>query len=176
MKVSSVDVDAVGLGDDILYQPYFVCIRQGDEATIIEYGKSQGTTEKGEIYLSMIDKESPLHVRFYAFGNGEDELEVTDAQILKLSLTSADCRGDTTKDEGTNMCVQKCHEMCDPLKGMPGYSNVVALKFIFCLDCGSLRKHNQFTLGYKILDKGNLYLDQIRNVTSLGKTQFCACC
>ena len=72
--MSSVDVDAVGLGDDILYQPYFVCIRQRNEATVIEYGKSQGTTEKGEIYLSMIDKENPLYVRFYAFGNGVDEL------------------------------------------------------------------------------------------------------
>ena len=135
--MSSVDVDAVGLGDDILYQPYFVCVRQSNKATIIEYGKSQGTTEKGEIYLSMIDKERPLHVRFYAFGNGEDQLEVTDAQILKLSLTKADCRGDTKKDEETNMCVQKCHEMCDPLKGMPAFLNVIALKFIFCLDCSN---------------------------------------
>ena len=113
-----MDVDAVGLGDEILYQPYFVCIKQDEKATVIEYGKSQGTTENGEIYLSMIDKERPLRVRFYAFGNGEDPLEVTDAHILKRSLTKAECKGDTHKDQDSDMCVQKCHEMCDPLKGM----------------------------------------------------------
>lgn len=119
LKVSSVDVDAVGLGDEILYQPYFVCVKQEPDATVIEYGKSQGTTEQGEIYLSMIDKETPrLHVRFYAFGNGEDGLEITDAHVLKRSLTKAECKGDTTKQVGTNMCLQKCHEMCDPLKGI----------------------------------------------------------
>lgn len=116
--MSSVDVDAVGLGDEILYQPYFVCVKQEPDATVIEYGKSQGTTEKGEIYLSMIDKEKlNLHIRFYAFGNGEDALEITDAHVLKRSFTKAECKGDTSKDEGTNTCVQKCHEMCDPLKG-----------------------------------------------------------
>lgn len=116
--MSSVDVDAVGLGDEILYQPYFVCVKQEPDATVIEYGKSQGTTEKGEIYLSMIDKEKPnLHIRFYAFGNGEDALEITDAHVLKRSFTKAECKGDTLKDQGTNTCVQKCHEMCDPLKG-----------------------------------------------------------
>ena len=114
-----MDVDAIGLGDEILYQPYFVCVKQEPDATVIEYGKSQGTTEQGEIYLSMIDKEkSRLHVRFYAFGNGEDGLEITDAHVLKRSLTKAECKGDTTKHVGTNMCLQKCHEMCDPLKGM----------------------------------------------------------
>ena len=119
LKVSSLDVDAIGLGDEILYQPYFVCVKQTPDATIIEYGKSQGTTEKGEIYLSMIDKEKPvLHVRFYAFGNGEDSLEVTDAHVLKRSLTKAECKGDTNKDADTNVCIQKCHEMCDPVKGM----------------------------------------------------------
>lgn len=107
------------MGDQILYQPYFVCVTQEPDATIIEYGKSQGTTEKGEIYLSMIDKEKTrLHVRFYAFGNGEDALEITDAHVLKRSLIKAECKGDTTKDVGTHMCIQKCHEMCDPLKGM----------------------------------------------------------
>ncbi|XP_068718689.1 uncharacterized protein [Montipora capricornis] len=117
LKVSSVDVDAVGLGDEIMYQPYFVCVKQENDATVIEYGKTQGTTEHGEIFLSMIDKEKPLHVRFYAFGNGEDDLEVTDAHVLKRSLTKAKCKGDTEKDEETNICVQKCNGMCDPLKG-----------------------------------------------------------
>ena len=133
LKVSSVDVDAVGLGDEILYQPYFVCVKQEPDATVIEYGKSQGTTEQGEIYLSMIDKENPrLYVRFYAFGNGEDTLEITDAHVLKRSLTKAECKGDTTKDVGTNICIQKCHEMCDPMKGMTvclnGIYDILVLK------------------------------------------------
>lgn len=113
-----MDVDAIGLGDEILYQPYFVCVKQEPDATTIEYGKSQGTTEEGEIYLSLIDKEKPvLHVRFYAFGNGEDALEVTNAHVLKRSLTTAECKGDTSKDPDTSMCVQKCHELCNPVKG-----------------------------------------------------------
>lgn len=115
--MSSIDVDAVGLGDEILYQPYFVCVKQ-DDATVIEHGKSQGTTEHGEIFLSMIDKENQLRVRFYAFGNGEDALEETDAHVLKRSLTKAKCKGDTKKDEATDICVQKCNGMCDPLKGL----------------------------------------------------------
>lgn len=126
--MSSVDVDAVGLGDEILYQPYFVCVKQEPKATVIEYGKSQGTTEKGEIYLSMIDKDKPLHVRFYAFGNGEDTLEVTDAHVLRRGLTTAECKGDTHKDENTDMCVQKCHEMCDPLKGMPALKSQIVFQ------------------------------------------------
>ena len=143
--MSSVDVDAVGLGDEIMYQPYFVCVKKENDATVIEYGKTQGTTEHGEIFLSMIDKEKPLHVRFYAFGNGEDALEVTDAHVLKRSLTKAKCKGDTEKNEETNICVQKCNGMCDPLKGICLICwNLVMLSFLNSYGCVCILDDHSF--------------------------------
>ena len=116
--VSSVDVNAVGLGAEILYQSYFVCVKETSKSTVIEYGKSQGTTEFGDVYLTMIDRDDPLFVRFYSFGNGEDPMEVVDAHILSRHLTKAHCRGDTVHDQQTNMCEQDCHVLCDPNEGM----------------------------------------------------------
>ena len=115
--VSTLDVSAVGLGADILYQSYFVCVKESSESTVIEYGKSQGTTEKGDVYLTMIDRDDPLYVRFYSFGTGEKSLEVVDTHIISRHLTKANCRGDTVLDKKTNMCVQNCHIQCDPTQG-----------------------------------------------------------
>ena len=115
--VSSVDVNAVGLGADILYQSYFVCLKEASQSTVIEYGKSKGTTEFGDVYLTMIDRDNNLDVQFYSFGNGEEPLEVVDAHILSRLLTKAYCKGDTKLDNETNICVQDCHVLCDPLQG-----------------------------------------------------------
>lgn len=115
--VSTVDISAVGLGADILYQSYFVCLKETAENTVIEFGKSQGTTEAGDVYLTMIDKDKPLYVRFYSFGNGEKPMEIVDAHIISRHLTKASCKGDTVFDNERNICVQHCHEMCDPTKG-----------------------------------------------------------
>lgn len=123
--VSTVDVNAVGLGVDILYQSYFVCLKETWQSTVIEYGKSQATTEKGDVYLTMIDRDDPLFVRFYSFGNGEKPLDIVDAHIISRHLTKANCRGDTVLDKLTNMCVQHCHELCDPTQGN--------FTFFFCL-------------------------------------------
>ena len=117
LMVSTTDVNAVGLGADILYQSYFVCLKETAQSTIIEYGKSQGTTESGDVYLTMIDNNDPLFVRFYTFGNGESPLDVVDAHIISRHLTKANCRGDTALNNQTNMCIQHCHELCDPTKG-----------------------------------------------------------
>ena len=91
--VSTVEVNAVGLGANILYQFYFVCVKEVSKSTVIEYGKSQGTTESGDVYLTMIDNNDPLFVRFYTFGNGESPLDVVDAHIISRHLTKANCRG-----------------------------------------------------------------------------------
>jgi len=115
--VSTVENNAVGLGADILYQSYFVCLKETSKSTVIEYGKSQGTTEFGDVYLTIIDSDHPLFVRFYSFGNGEQPLEVVDAHIISRHLTKANCRGDTMYDKETNMCVQHCHEFCDATQG-----------------------------------------------------------
>ena len=138
--VSSVDVNAVGLGADILYQSYFVCVKESSKSTVIEFGKSQGTTEFGDVYLTMIDRDNPLDVQFYSFGNGEEPLEVVDAHILSRLLTKAHCEGDTKLDDQTNMCVQDCHVLCDPLQGkkmnllyqgrFPLYQNLLMFRLI----------------------------------------------
>ena len=117
--VSTVDVNAVSLGAAILYQSYFVCVKETPKSTVIEYGKSFTTTESGDVYLTMIDIDEPLFVRFYSFGNGEKPLEVVDAHIVSRRLTKADCRGDTVFDNETKICVQHCHELCDPTQGIP---------------------------------------------------------
>ena len=115
--VSSVDVNAVGLGTDILYQSYFVCITEASTFTLIEYGKSQASTEYGDVYLTLLDIDDPLSVQFYLFGNGEEPMKVVDAHILSRHLTKVHCKGDTKFDNQTNMCVQDCHALCDPLRG-----------------------------------------------------------
>ena len=115
--VSTVDVNAVGLGNAVLYQSYFVCLKETSKGTVIEYGKSRGSTEFGDVYLTMIDSNDPLYVRFYSFGNGEKPLEIIDAHIISRRLTKAECKGDTVLDKLTNMCVQNCHELCDPTLG-----------------------------------------------------------
>ena len=94
-----------------------VCLKETSKSTVIEYGKSQGTTEFGDVFLTMIDTDHPLFVRLYSFGNGEEPLEIVDAHIISRHLTKANCRGGTVHDNQTNMCVQHCHELCDPSQG-----------------------------------------------------------
>ena len=84
---------------------------------MIEYGKSIGTSDSGDVYLNFIDSTNHLNVRFYAFGNDEKPAKVMDAHIVSRSLTQVDCKGDTTRDRELDMCVQKCHPYCDPLAG-----------------------------------------------------------
>ena len=118
LVVSTVDVGAVGLGSNILYQTYVVCLKETSYRTVIEYGKSRGLAEDGEIFLTMIDEEHPLFVRFYSFGNGEDPLDIVDAHIVLRSLMKATCEGDTSLDVLSNMCLQRCHELCNPDRGL----------------------------------------------------------
>lgn len=116
--VSTLNINAVGLGNGILYQSYFVCVKESSEGTLIEYGKSQGFSENRDVFLSMYDKHNPLYSRFYSFGNGEDPVQVVDVHVLSRRLSNVNCRGDTMLDEETNLCVQDCNDLCDPAQGM----------------------------------------------------------
>jgi hypothetical protein len=73
--------------------------------------------DSGDVYLTMIDHNQPLHVRFYSFGNGEEPMQVVDSHVVSRSLTTTECKGDTHKDKQESICVQKCHEACDPMAG-----------------------------------------------------------
>ena len=116
--VSTVDAGAVGLGSETLYQTYFVCVKETSYRTVIEYGKSSGSAGDGDVYLTMIDEEDPHLVRFYSYGNGEDPLKIVDAHIVPRSVMKASCKGDTSLDAVSNMCLQSCHELCDPDRGL----------------------------------------------------------
>ena len=116
-KDININLNARALGDASLYQSYFACITESEKSTLIEYGKSLGTSESGDIYLNLIDSGGHLNVRFYVFGNDQSPAKVMNAHIVSRPLTKAECKGDTVKDLETNLCVQKCHKDCDPLAG-----------------------------------------------------------
>lgn len=117
VKTSTTNKNARGLGDPSLLQSYFVCVTESESTTLMEYGKTMGTTESGDIYLNMLDITDRLNVRFYAFGNGDKDLDVIDAHIVPRDLTEAECKGDTYMDLESRLCTQNCHEDCDPLYG-----------------------------------------------------------
>ncbi|KAL9983627.1 hypothetical protein ACROYT_G005826 [Oculina patagonica] len=117
LKTSTTNSNARALGDASLYQSYFVCITESEISTLIEYGKSLGTSDSGDIYLNMIDIQDHINARFYAFGNDANPAKVMDAHLVSRHLTKAECKGDTVRDMETNLCVQECHKDCDPLAG-----------------------------------------------------------
>ena len=101
-----------------------MCITETERSTLIEYGKSLGTSDSGDVYLNLIDSDDHLNVRFYAFGNDENPAKVMDAHLLSRALTKTECRGDTVKDEELEICIQNCHRDCDPYAGKPGCNNI----------------------------------------------------
>ena len=114
---SVTDVDAVGLGETSLYEAYFVCITISGQRTLIEYGKSKGTRDTGNVYLNMIDKNRGFDLRFYAFENKNDAAKIMDAHIVSRKRTQITCKGNTVKDAKENLCGQGCHRTCDPFEG-----------------------------------------------------------
>lgn len=123
LATSTTNKNARGLGDPSLLQSYFVCVTESESTTLMEYGKTLGTTESGDIYLNMLDTSDRLNVRFYAFGNGDKDLDVIDAHIVPRDLTEAECKGDTHMDLESRLCTQNCHEDCDPLYGKETVKN-----------------------------------------------------
>lgn len=112
------DVDAVALGESVLYESYFVCITISGQNTLIEYGKNQGTKDAGNVYLNMIDNSRNFDIRFYAFGNKDEPVNIMDAHMVSHNRTEVKCKGDTTKDAIENMCAKKCHKFCNPVAGL----------------------------------------------------------
>ena len=110
------NVDAVGLGAKSLYDAYFVCITVSGERTLIEYGKSKGTRDTGNVFLSMVDRTRNFDVRFYAFGNEGAAARIVDAHIVSRKLFQMTCRENTVKDAKENLCMEGCHRACDPFE------------------------------------------------------------
>ena len=110
----------MSIGSSSLYQPYFVCLTETPESTIIEYGKTQGNNGFGDNYLTTYDRENPIHARFYTFANGEDDVTIMDIQVMPRSGLVQECKGGTLLDAAGHFCVRKpCHEACDDILGRP---------------------------------------------------------
>lgn len=84
---------------------------------LVEYGKSLGILDIGDIYLNLIDNVGYFNVCFYVFGNDENFVMVMDFYIVLCQLIKVECKGDIVKDFEINFCIQKCYEDCDFLVG-----------------------------------------------------------
>jgi len=107
----------VAIGEGVIFESYFVCITISDKNTLIEYGKNQGTRDAGNVYLNMIDNNRNFDVRFYAFGNKDEPVNIMDAHMVSHNRTDIQCKGDTKKDEIENLCAKNCHRTCNPVAG-----------------------------------------------------------
>ena len=121
-KVYTEDESAVGIGTKSIHQSYFVCVtEEPNKAVRLEYGKSPGSSDAGDVFLSFGDVEKDgnklLGVRFYAFGIDENSLKIMDAHLLKRKLTKTSCKGETKEDHPTGLCREPCHRTCDPTAG-----------------------------------------------------------
>ncbi len=115
----TVNKNAVSIGSSNLYQSYYVCLTERPGSTVIEYGKTQGNTGLGDNYLTTIDREDPIYARFYTFGNGEDNVQITDIQVTPRSSLTQECKGAATLEATGRLCVARpCHQACDELEGM----------------------------------------------------------
>jgi len=108
----------VAIGESVLFESYFVCITISGQNTLIEYGKNIGTKDGGNVYLNMIDNKRNFDIRFYAFGNKDDPVNIMDAHIVSHNQTKVQCKGNTVKDAIENMCANNCHRDCDPVAGL----------------------------------------------------------
>ena len=120
-KIFIEDESAVGIGTESIHQSYFVCVTESKEAVRIEYGKSQGSSDAGDVYLSFgdvsEDGSDPPRVQFYAFGIEDVPAKIMDAHLLPRKLTDAGCKGSTREDNPTGLCAEQCHLNCDPTAG-----------------------------------------------------------
>ena len=92
-----------------------------NKAVRIEYGKSPGSSDAGDVFLSFGDVQKDenklLSVRFYAFGVEDVPVKIMDAHLLMRKLTQTSCKGETREDHPTGLCADKCHITCDPTAG-----------------------------------------------------------
>ena len=85
----------MAIGEGVIFESYFVCITISGKNTLIEYGKNQGTRDAGNVYLNMIDNNRNFDVRFYAFGNKDEPVNIMDAHMVSHNRTDIQCKGDT---------------------------------------------------------------------------------
>ena len=100
------------LGDERLFESYFVCVEQGSKGITMMYGKAPASKQIGEVKASFtFPKTEDRHVSFYTFGTGQTKLVVDDIRIINELPKEIECteNGYEKKD---GKCVLKCHEEC----------------------------------------------------------------
>eukprot|EP00058_Branchiostoma_floridae_P004870 XP_002590358.1 hypothetical protein BRAFLDRAFT_76619 [Branchiostoma floridae] len=112
LEVTQVDKGSKGLGSDMLYQSYFVCVEEDleESTTTVQFGKTPDNEDRGHVWL---DYQFPdvLSLHFYAFGSGEHAVKMMGvSQAFKPSDLNIVCREGTVKEGGR--CVQVCHAEC----------------------------------------------------------------
>ena len=108
----------MSIGSSSLYQSYYACLTKTPQNAIIEYGKTQGDANFGHNYLTVNDRSNPINTRFYTFGNGEDDVTITDIKVTTRSSLVQQCKGGTVQDSAGLFCLtKKCHKACDDRTG-----------------------------------------------------------
>ena len=105
--------DGIGtLGDENLYESFFVCINQGNGNLKIMYGKAAASKEIGEVRASYVFPETQQNrLSFYTFGSGESRIQVHDVRVINSYPAEIKCSPGYVKVDGD--CVLHCHEECD---------------------------------------------------------------
>lgn len=101
-----------------MLESYFVCLYKTAGSTLIEYGKTVGTSnENGDVYLMFHDSDDHMKVRFYGFSNRNEPVDIFHISMKPRNQMNLECSGGTHKDFETQLCVPRCHTFCDPLEG-----------------------------------------------------------
>ena len=84
------------LGDDRLFETFFVCVNQGNNENVrLTYGKAPSQREVGTVHgtfmFPLTKKES---VSFYTFAAGEHKVTIDDVRVVKDRPAQVQCGGD----------------------------------------------------------------------------------
>ncbi|XP_078668039.1 uncharacterized protein LOC144909744 isoform X1 [Branchiostoma floridae x Branchiostoma belcheri] len=113
LEVTQLTRGAAGLGSDLLYQSFFVCVTEdlASGTTTVQYGKTPENEEIANVWLDyQFNEIYSLH--YYAFGAGTEEAKFMGVtQLEKLPDEFIICQEGTHKENGH--CVQSCHSECD---------------------------------------------------------------
>ncbi|XP_035682767.1 uncharacterized protein LOC118420163 [Branchiostoma floridae] len=112
LAVTQLGKGSKGLGSDMLYQSYFVCVEEDleESTTTVQYGKTPDNEDRGHVWLDY-QFHDILSLHFYAFGSGEHAVKMMGvSQTFKPTDLNIVCRAGTVK-EG-DRCVQVCHDEC----------------------------------------------------------------
>ena len=83
LKHKTVKRFSATLGDDTLFETFFVCVQQQPNRDLkLMYGKASAHTDVGIVHASyQFPFTQDDHVSFYTFGSGEDRVTFGDVRV-----------------------------------------------------------------------------------------------